>query len=92
MGFDILVNNGYIIDGSGNPWFKTDIGIEKGKITRIGRLEGEAADNVIDVKGLIVSPGFIDIHSHADRSVFDDPWANSYVRQGVTMFLGGNCG
>jgi len=92
MVFDVLVKNGHVVDGTGNPWFQADVGIEKGKIRGIGRLREEAAKRVIDAKGLIVCPGFLDVHSHAERGVFDDPWANNMVRQGITMFLGGHCG
>ena len=64
--FDMLIRGGRVLDGTGNPWFKADIGIRDGRIVAVGRLEGARADRVVDATGLYVAPGFIDIHSHAD--------------------------
>jgi N-acyl-D-amino-acid deacylase len=64
--FDVLIQGGRILDGTGNPWFRADIGVRDGRIVAVGRLEGARADRVVDAAGLYVSPGFIDIHSHAD--------------------------
>lgn len=91
MAYDILIKNGKIIDGTGNPWYRADVAIEKGKIVALGRDLGEA-DKVIDAKGHIVSPGFIDIHSHSDLPVLIDPMAHSKIRQGVTTEVVGQCG
>ena len=82
MTFDIVIKNGLIIDGAGNPWFKSDIGITNGKIAEIGRLANVKAERLLDVKGLIVSPGFIDIHTHSDLSLLIDSHADSKIRQG----------
>ena len=65
---DLVLKNGRILDGAGNPWFKTDIGLKDGRINKIGRVDEENAARIIDVEGLFVSPGFIDVHSHADTS------------------------
>ena len=64
--FDLLIQGGRVLDGTGNPWFQADIGVRDGRIVAIGRLQGARADRVVDARGLYVSPGFIDIHSHAD--------------------------
>ncbi len=64
--FDLLIRDGRVLDGSGNPWFRADIGISDGRISAVGPLPGASASEVIEAEGLYVSPGFIDIHSHAD--------------------------
>ena len=64
--YDIIIKGGRILDGTGNPWFYGDIGIKNGKISRIGKLCSDTAEKVIDARGCIVSPGFIDMHSHSD--------------------------
>ncbi|MFH2112210.1 MAG: D-aminoacylase [Candidatus Bathyarchaeota archaeon] len=91
MGFDLVVRNGVILDGSGNPWYRGDVGVSSGVIAAIGK-SGESADRVIDARGMVVAPGFIDIHSHSDYNVLREPRAESKVRQGVTMEVIGNCG
>ncbi len=90
--FDILIKNGFIIDGSGNPWFKADIAIEEGKICKIGRISISEADEIIDASGLIVAPGFIDMHSHSDFFLLINPRSESKIRQGITTEVIGNCG
>src|SRR6188474_3148211 len=64
--FDLLIRNGRVLDGTGNPWFPADIGVTSGRIAAIGKLEGAQAARVIDAAGKYVVPGFVDIHSHAD--------------------------
>ena len=64
--FDLLIQGGRILDGTGNRWFQADIGVRDGRIVALGRLQGTRADRIVDASGLYVSPGFIDIHSHAD--------------------------
>ena len=87
--FDILIHDGRIADGSGNPAVHGDIGIKDGRIAAMGKLAGRRAVRSIDAKGLIVSPGFIDMHNHSDESVLTDGNAESMVRMGVTsMILG----
>ena len=90
--FDILIQNAHIVDGSGNPWYQGDIGIRGDTIAAIGRLDGASARIRIDARGLTVSPGFIDIHTHSRRGIFLDPAAQNYIRQGVTTVIEGNDG
>ena len=88
---DLIIRNGLVIDGTGASGYKGDIAINGDRITAIGQVETEAVD-YIDASGLIVSPGFIDLHSHSDFQFFIDPTADSKIRQGVTLELVGNCG
>lgn len=90
--YDLLIKNGFVMDGTGNPWFKADIGIKNKRIVRVGFLEEGQAKRVIDAQGLVVSPGFIDIHTHCDRGILQVPTADNYISQGVTTVIGGNCG
>jgi len=92
MVYDIIIRNGRIIDGCGNPWYKADIAIKDGKIIKIGKVSPSEADEVIDATGLIVCPGFIDMHSHSDFFLLINPKAESKIRQGVTTEVIGNCG
>ena len=92
MKYDLLIENGRIIDGAGNPWFKADVGVVGSCIEALGRLCGADAERRIDAKGLIVAPGFIDIHSHSDYTVLVDPKVESKISQGVTTEVVGNCG
>ena len=93
--FDLVIKNGKIVDGTGNPWYMADVGIQGDKIGKIGVIPLEEAASVIEARGLVVSPGFIDSHSHAD---FVLPLKNhmevlaSYVKQGITTLVVGNCG
>ncbi len=89
--FDCVIKNGRIVDGTGNPWYIADVGIKDGKIIKIGLISGEKAKQVIDASGRVVSPGFIDIHTHTD-DVIKDPSAHNYIMQGVTTVISGNCG
>ncbi|TFH13454.1 D-aminoacylase, partial [Candidatus Bathyarchaeota archaeon] len=91
MEYDYVIKNGKILDGTGNPWFYADVGIDEGIIRKIGRID-EKPEAVIDAKGYIISPGFIDIHSHSDLPVVIDPLAQSKIRQGVTTEVVGQCG
>ena len=90
-GFDIVIKGGEIFDGTGSPSFNTDIGISEGRIIKIGEIK-EKGNKTIDAKGLVVSPGFIDIHNHSDFTILAFPNAECYIMQGVTTFLVGNCG
>ena len=90
--FDVLVQGGHIIDGSGNPWYEADVGIRGERIVSIGDLSNSTASQVIDASGLIVSPGFIDPHTHALRGILDVPNAESSLLQGITTLTEGNDG
>jgi len=89
---DIIIQNGKVYDGSGNIWFKADLGIKNGKIYRICRKLKDKAKINVDASNLIVCPGFIDPHTHSDTSLLVDGKAESAVRQGVTLQVTGNCG
>lgn len=91
---DILIKNGTIIDGSGAEKFDADIAINDGHITEIGDLSGDHARDIIDAKGLYVTPGFIDISNRSDTRwrLFEDPVLESMLYQGVTTIIGGNSG
>jgi N-acyl-D-aspartate/D-glutamate deacylase len=91
MAFDLIVKNGMIVDGSGLPRYRGDIGVKDGKIAEIGRLGG-AAKETLDADGHVVSPGFVDGHTHMDAQIFWDPIGTSSCFQGVTSVVMGNCG
>ncbi len=90
--YDLLIRGGSIVDGSGTPAYEGDIAIIDNEIVKIGDLNGADATRVIDATGLTVTPGFIDLHSHADRNIRDNPGIENFLRQGVTTVLAGNCG
>ncbi|WP_274649210.1 N-acyl-D-amino-acid deacylase family protein [Paenibacillus humicola] len=89
---DIILANGRIVDGSGNPWQAGDVGIKDGQIAAVGQLAGEEAGRVIDVNRQVIAPGFIDGHCHSDLMILDYPLSEIKVRQGVTAEVVGNCG
>ena len=88
----MIIKNAEIIDGTGKPGYKTDISLEKDKISAIGKIESKNAVPVLDASGLVIAPGFVDIHSHSDYYLLIDPRAESKIMQGVTTEVGGNCG
>lgn len=90
--FDLLIQNGRIIDGSGNPWYRGDVGIREGKIAAIGNLDAHEAQRVIDANGLVVAPGFIDVHTHVEDGIRKRPTAENFLFDGVTTIITGNCG
>ena len=90
--FDLLIKDGFILDGTGNPWFKGDIGIDGNRIAAIGNLSKKSAGKTLNATGLIVGPGFIDVHTHCDRGIIEVPTVDNYILQGVTTVIGGNCG
>ncbi|GBC80948.1 N-acyl-D-glutamate deacylase [bacterium HR10] len=90
--YDLVITNGRIVDGTGNPWFIADIGIRDGRIAAIGRIPSEEAARVLDARGLIVAPGFIDVHTHVEGGILRRPTAENFLRMGVTTVVTGNCG
>src|SRR6476469_6583239 len=78
-GCDILIKNGKIIDGTGNSWYYGDIAIKNGKISKIGQHLQLVASRTIDASGLIVAPGFIDVHTHLEGDEDKDPFAHSFI-------------
>lgn len=93
--FDLLIKNGKIVDGTGNPWFFGDVAIKEGKIQSIGFVESSLAQEIINASGLIVAPGFVDIHSHSDFVIPADEHPKilePFVHQGITTIVIGNCG
>ncbi len=88
----LIVRNGRIFDGSGNPWYRADIGVTDDRITHIGNLKGMRSRLEIDAGNLTVTPGFIDIHTHSDMPLLIDGRAESHISQGVTTNVIGNCG
>ena len=87
--YDLLLRNARVIDGTGSPWYRGDVAINGDTITRIAPAITEPAARTIDVAGAVVAPGFIDIHTHASRGIFQIPTADNYVRQGVTTIIEG---
>ena len=89
---DILIKNGKILDGTGNSWFYGDLAIQNGKIAAIGKLANWTATKSIDVTGLMVTPGFIDVHTHIEGDEKKNPTADNFIYDGVTTVVTGNCG
>jgi dihydroorotase/N-acyl-D-amino-acid deacylase len=87
--YDLVLKNGRIVDGTGSPWYRADVAIRGDAIVRIAPSITEPAERVIDVAGQVIAPGFIDIHTHARRGIFERPTADNYVRQGVTTLIEG---
>ena len=83
--YDLVIRGGKVVDGTGNPWFHGDLAIRGDKIVAVGRIPAGAATREIDARGLVVAPGFIDIHSHSDFLLLEDGNAPSKVRQGVVF-------
>jgi len=90
--YDILIHNGKIVDGTGNPWYEADIGIYSDRIIAIGKLDAKIAKRVIDAKGKVVAPGFIDMLGQSDYSILVDNRAMSKISQGITTELIGEGG
>jgi N-acyl-D-amino-acid deacylase len=89
--FDTILIKGCIVDRTGNPWFRVDIGVKGGRVVKIGNLSSVEARSTIDAKDFVVCPGFIDIHPHSDIELLINPRAESKVRQGVNTEVNGNC-
>ena len=83
--YDIVIHGGRVIDGSGNPWFYGDIAVKDGRIVQIGRIEPSSGRRAISAKGHVITPGYIDMHTHSDQPLIADGNAESKIRQGVTL-------
>lgn len=90
--YDVVLTNGRIVDGAGNPWYRGNVGIKNGKITAVGTFSTSKAKRIIDVQGGIIAPGFIDIHTHVEESLPKIPTADNFIYDGVTTIITGNCG
>jgi N-acyl-D-amino-acid deacylase len=92
MPYDLVIKNGVVIDGSGLPRYRADVGVKHGRIVTIGRIRGERARDVVDADGQVVTPGFVDGHTHMDAQIFWDPIGTSSCYHGITSVVMGNCG
>src|SRR5437868_1356632 len=90
--FDVLITDGRIVDGTGTPWYRGDVGVTAGKIEAVGRLAHAEARTRLSAAGKVVAPGFIDTHVHGDLALLADPYHEPAVRQGVTTYLIGQDG
>ena len=91
-GFDTVISHGTVVDGSGGPVVQADVGITGGRIAAVGDLSGAPAAERLDVRGLAITPGFVDIHAHSDVMNLAFPDGENKVRQGITTEIAGNCG
>ena len=89
---DWRIRNARIVDGSGNPWFRGEVGIRDGRIVAVGQLGDARASHELDAGDRCLAPGFIDAHTHSDFSLPTFPRGESRISQGVTTEVGGNCG
>ena len=87
--YDLVMRNARVVDGTGSPWYRADIAIRGDTIARIAPSITEAATRIIDLGDLVAAPGFIDIHTHSGRTIFQVPTADNYIRQGVTTIMEG---
>ena len=92
MAYDLLIKNGRVVDGSGEPAFAADVAVQDGKIVGVGKYAGAAAKRTIDAAGRVVAPGFIDHHTHFDPQAVWDPYCGSWVHNGHTTVIVGQCG
>ena len=90
--YDLVIRNGRVVDGTGNPWIHADVAIQNGRIVRVGTVAATDAKRTIDATGLIVAPGFIDVHTHVEGDLETQPGAPNFVYDGVTTMITGNCG
>ncbi len=91
-GFDIVITNGHIVDGTGSPWYSGDVGIRDGRIAAIGNLSAAARKRTIDAAGKVVAPGFIDMLGQSETTILVDPRLPSKIYQGITTEITGEGG
>src|SRR5215213_3540299 len=89
--YDLVIRDARVVDGSGNPWFRADVAVSGGRIARVGRVAASEGKRVIEARGQVLAPGFIDVHTHVEN-IFEQPDAENFVRMGVTTLVTGNCG
>jgi N-acyl-D-amino-acid deacylase len=89
--YDLVIVNGTVVDGTGSPGRRANVAVKDGKIAAVGNVSAASGKESLDAKGLVVAPGFIDVHTHAD-SLDERPLATNFVRMGVTTIIAGNCG
>jgi N-acyl-D-aspartate/D-glutamate deacylase len=92
MEYDLIIQNGRIVDGTGSSWFKADVGITGEKIVKVGKVDSKKSAKLIELKSQVVSPGFIDVHTHTEFEILVYPQAESFVQQGITSVIAGTCG
>ncbi|MEZ0543058.1 N-acyl-D-amino-acid deacylase family protein [Fibrella arboris] len=90
--YDLIIRNGRVVDGTGNPWYYADVAIQNGRIAKIGTMSASEGKQVIDAKKQIVAPGFIDVHAHVEGDLERQPGAENFIHDGVTTLITGNCG
>jgi N-acyl-D-aspartate/D-glutamate deacylase len=90
--FDLVIKDGMIVDGTRAPRFRGDVAIKNGRVAKVGRVAAHEAAKVIDASGLVVAPGFIDLHTHYDAQIFWDPYLTISAWHGITSVVIGNCG
>ncbi|MDP2949351.1 MAG: amidohydrolase family protein, partial [Chloroflexota bacterium] len=97
--FDLVITGGRVLDGSGNPWYWADVGVKDGRIAAIARVQPGASSPLVgkapvtvNARGKVVTPGFIDTHSHSDLPLLVNPTADSKIAQGITTEVIGQCG
>ena len=89
--YDLVIRDGVVLDGTGSSWLRNDIAVKGGRVVKVGAVKADGKLEV-DARGFVVSPGFIDLHNHSDLTILAFPDAESYVMQGVTTAVVGNCG
>jgi len=90
--FDLVIKDGMVVDGTRAPRFRGDVAIKNGRVAKVGRVAAHEATKVIDASGLVVAPGFIDLHTHYDAQIFWDPYLTISAWHGITSVVIGNCG